>query len=94
MPSDSYEMNRPVWPKNIPTHVPWWNIPKLRFGVLKQFNRARKTNTLGDWERFMETQRIYKKATVVIKRNSYKTWRVPQMHLGFKEFLAKNLTFI
>ena len=72
---DCYEMNCRVRLKNIPTCVPWWNrkLCKLRFGVRKHFNRAKK-NTLGDWERFKESQCIYKKTIVVAKGNSWKTF--------------------
>jgi len=41
--------------------------------VRKQFNKARKTG-IGDWERFKESQHIYKKVIVVAKRNSWKTF--------------------
>jgi len=41
--------------------------------VRKQFNKARKTG-IGDWERFKESQHIYKKVIVAAKRNSWKTF--------------------
>lgn len=61
--------------KIAPIRVLWWNreLSKFRSGERKQLNRAEKTNTLGDWARFEEAQRIYKKAIVVAKRDSWKT---------------------
>jgi hypothetical protein len=67
-------MNCPVKLKNTSTHVPWWNkeLAKLRVEVRRLFNRARNLGKEGDWEHFRETQRAYKKATVVAKRNSWR----------------------
>jgi hypothetical protein len=47
----------------ITTRVPWWNkeMAKLRVEVRRLFNRARNLGKEGDWERFRETQRAYKK---------------------------------
>ena len=72
---DSYEMNCHVRLKNAPACVPWWNrkLCNLRFGVRKHFNRTKK-HILGDWERFKETQCIYKKMIVVTQGNSWKTF--------------------
>lgn len=61
----------------------------------KQFNKARKTS-IGDWERFKESQRIYTKVTVVAKRNNWKilcesTVSAPEAS-NFIKFSAKKPT--
>jgi len=43
-------------------------LSQFRSGERKQLNRAKKINTLGDWARFEEAQRIYTKAIVVAKK--------------------------
>jgi hypothetical protein len=72
---DSFEINCPVELKNPSTCVPWWNkgLAKLRVVVRRLFNQARNSSKEGDWERFCEAQRAYKKAIEGAKRNS---WRV------------------
>jgi len=66
----------PVRLKIAPIRVLWWKkeLSKFRSGERKQLNRAKKTNTLGDWARFEEAQSIYKKAIVVAKKESWKTF--------------------
>lgn len=61
--------------KSDPIRVLWWNreLSKFRSGERKQLNRDKKTNTLSNWARFEEAQRIYKRAIVVAKRDSWKT---------------------
>jgi hypothetical protein len=75
--------------------VLYWKreLSKFRSGERKQLNRAKKTNTLGDWARCEEAQRIYKEAIVVAKRvvgkQSVKALRVLQRDSAFTEFLTK-----
>ena len=61
--------------KIAPIRVLCWKreLSKFRSGERKQLNRAKKTNTLGDWARCEEALRIYKEAIVVAKRDSWKT---------------------
>jgi hypothetical protein len=40
--------------------------------VRRLFNRSRNSSKEGDWKRFRETQRAYKKAIVIAKRNSWR----------------------
>jgi len=65
----------PVRLKIAPIRVLCWKreLSKFRSGERKQLNRAKKTNTLGDWARCEEALRIYKEAIVVAKRDSWKT---------------------
>ena len=71
---DSFEINCPVKLNNSLTRVPWWikALAKIRVEVRRLFNRARNSSEEGDWERFRETQRAYKKAIVIAKRNSWR----------------------
>ena len=61
--------------KIAPIRVLRWNkeLSKFRSAERKKLNRAKKTNTLSDWARSEEAQRIYKRAIVVAKRDSWKT---------------------
>jgi hypothetical protein len=67
---NSFEMNCPVKLKNTSTRIPWWNkeLAKLRVEVRRLFNRARNLGKEGDWERFRETQRAYKKSNSCCKK--------------------------
>jgi hypothetical protein len=64
---DSFVMNCSIKLKNSLTHVFWWNkeLSKFRVLVRKLFNQARNTSKVGDWKH------AYRKAIVVIKRNSW-----------------------
>jgi hypothetical protein len=89
--NDTFEMNCPVKLKNTSTRVPWWNkqLAKLRAEVRRLFNRARNLGKEGDWERFRETQRAYKKA--IVGEDSVKALRRSLRHPGFTGFSAKKI---
>jgi hypothetical protein len=98
---DSFEMNCPVKLKNTSTPVPWWNkeMAKLRVEVRRLFKMARNLGKEGDWERFRETQRAYKKAVVVAKTNNWRSFcegieKVPEASRLHRILVQENKTYL
>ncbi|KMQ81651.1 lian-aa1 retrotransposon protein, partial [Lasius niger] len=73
---NSYEMNCPLKLKNASVKVSWWNkeLSKLRLKARRLFNRARNINTPETWERYRDSQRVYRKAIVKARRIGWRNF--------------------